>query len=226
MTPAPAAAPAVAPQQTAAPQAMNQRVAASIASDPNATQAQRDEALRWLRSLSRDEQIAVGADSLVEQLVESGQAAGEREAAAQARAEFESGVAEQGQIIADYLVQGFDQRGEPILNPAVATAAGRSISETLGTAGYQQYVGAINFIKNNLTFDRLLSLKDQGATFGALSEGELRQIASSVSTLNVEDPLGTLNELRRLERTYGISFGLAPQQAPTRRPNARTTWED
>lgn len=56
-------------------------------------------------------------------------------------------------------------------------------------------------IKSNLTFDHLVNLKRQGATFGQLSDNELRAIESAIIDLNVS----ASPELRskKLNEAYG-----------------------
>ena len=46
------------------------------------------------------------------------------------------------------------------------------------------FTNKLNFVKNNLTFDKLTELKSWGATFGALSEWEWRAIANAASRLD------------------------------------------
>lgn len=64
------------------------------------------------------------------------------------------------------------------LNPAGA------ISPEISFAKKQNFLSDADFIINNLTFDKLKELKAGGATFGALSEGELRTIGSASDVLS------------------------------------------
>jgi hypothetical protein len=118
-----------------------------------------------------------------------------------------------GQIV-DYLIAQengkpiFDEQGNPVFNPMVATRAGRFISGALETQEYQKFRGALGFIANNLTFEKMAEMKAAGITFGALSEKELDQVAETASTLNLDDPVGTYNALLQLERDYNIDLGL------------------
>lgn len=47
------------------------------------------------------------------------------------------------------------------------------------------YLATYNFIKDNVTFDKLLDLKNNWATFWALSDNELRAIGNAASKLNL-----------------------------------------
>lgn len=53
----------------------------------------------------------------------------------------------------------------------------------VGQLRKDDFLTEMAFIIDNLTFDKLISLKGQGATFGALSDHELRQIGNSASVL-------------------------------------------
>lgn len=61
------------------------------------------------------------------------------------------------------------------------------------TGESQQFIGAVNKIVSGLTLEELIEAKNRGATFGALSEGELRTLASAASqigTWEIEDKDG------------------------------------
>lgn len=51
------------------------------------------------------------------------------------------------------------------------------------TGESQQFIGAVNKIVSGLTLEELIEAKNRGATFGALSEGELRTLASAASQI-------------------------------------------
>ena len=94
------------------------------------------------------------------------------------------------------------QDGLPILNPNIATKIARGISEFKEDPSYQLFKGNLDTIKNTMTFENLLALKKGGATFGSLSEGELRQIATLAGNLDPSDPLGSLNSLSQIQQKF------------------------
>tara|TARA_A100001035_G_scaffold109756_1_gene85979 strand:+ start:3030 stop:4136 length:1107 start_codon:yes stop_codon:yes gene_type:complete len=92
--------------------------------------------------------------------------------------------------------------GLPILNPNIATKIARGVSEFKEDPSYQLFKGNLDTIKNTMTFENLLRLKKGGATFGSLSEGELRQIATLAGNLDPSDPLGSLNSLSQIQQKF------------------------
>jgi len=90
----------------------------------------------------------------------------------------------------------------PILNPNIATKIARGVSAFKEDPSYQLFKGNLDTIKNTMTFENLLSLKKGGATFGSLSEGELRQIATLAGNLDPSDPLGSLNSLSQIQQKF------------------------
>lgn len=65
----------------------------------------------------------------------------------------------------------------------------------------QEFIGSVQKLVNGLTLDNLIEAKKRGATFGALSEGELSLLASSASAINswaLKDDNG---------QVYGYSIG-------------------
>ena len=137
------------------------------------------------------------------------------EAAASLAASFEN----YGGQVVDYLIAQedgspvFDQNGNPVFNPMVASRAGRFIAGALETPEYQKFRGALDFIANNLTFDKMAAMKAEGITFGSLSNAELEQVAATASTLNIDDPIGTYNALLQIERDFNIDLGLGSAAA-------------
>ena len=93
------------------------------------------------------------------------------------------------------------ENGLPVLNPNIANRFARGVSEWKQSDIYQMFEGNLNTIKNTMTFENLISLKEGGATFGSLSEGELRQIASLAGSLDPANPLGSLNTLFEIQQT-------------------------
>lgn len=67
---------------------------------------------------------------------------------------------------------------------SVQTPVVGSIAKTISPA-VSDYMTDFNFIRDNLTLQALVDLKEQGATFGALSDNELRAIGSSASPLSI-----------------------------------------
>jgi hypothetical protein len=81
------------------------------------------------------------------------------------------------------------------------------------SADYKNYIGALDNIKNILTFEKMAELRKANVTFGSLSDNELKTIAATASTLNLDDPIGTFNALLNLERQYDIDLGLGSSKA-------------
>ena len=54
------------------------------------------------------------------------------------------------------------------------------------TEGLSDYWAYYKYIKDNVTFDKLLDLKKNWATFGALSDNELEAIWNAASSLNTK----------------------------------------
>lgn len=52
------------------------------------------------------------------------------------------------------------------------------------TGDYQEFVSGIKFLVDQLTLDKLIDSKAQGATFGALSNEELRMLSNAASKIN------------------------------------------
>lgn len=88
----------------------------------------------------------------------------------------------------------------PILNPDIATRMARGVSEFKQDPSYQLFKGNLDTIKNTMTFENLLSLKKGGATFGSLSNDELRQISTLAGSLDPSDPLGSLKSLAQIQK--------------------------
>ena len=65
--------------------------------------------------------------------------------------------------------------------------------------GYMGFADNIEVIKNVLTFKNLIELKKQGATFGGLSEGELRQISTLAGNLDIRSPQNILKNLKQIQ---------------------------
>lgn len=73
----------------------------------------------------------------------------------------------------------------------------------------EDFRNKFNFVKNNLTFDKLRDLKNAWATFGALSDGEMKAISEAASMLNYDFRTTSWNwkdrvdhTLKKLEKTF------------------------
>ena len=82
-------------------------------------------------------------------------------------------------------------RGSPTLLGKVGQAVSvvgmpELIASTLNNVSGdgQNFAGAVHKLVGGLTLDNLIAAKARGATFGALSEGELNILASSATALN------------------------------------------
>ena len=212
--PTPAAQPAAGGLEPAAggvepaPQALNVTTASEAVYNRNTSDADLDAAIQFLsRRAPTDPNVqGVLRDAIDER--------NRRATAAEAAGVTEGRAAkftEYGSQVADFLIQGYDQDGAPIFNPAVAGRGGRLLSSWLQTKEYQGYVGALQNIKNNLTMDKLREAKAAGLT-GSISNADLEAIARAASTLDVNDPIGTFNALLNLEREYGINLGLGSRR--------------
>jgi hypothetical protein len=78
---------------------------------------------------------------------------------------------------------------ESITARSLIPGVGPVIDFVRGRDNRADFVADLRYIINNLTFDKLKELKASGATFGALSDGELRAIGGAASVLG-----GMVNE--------------------------------
>jgi hypothetical protein len=168
----------------------------------------------------RDMALAAGQTAMAQNYQAQIDARKGAEFAAQQEREFESTLGDAGNAISNYLIRGFDKEtGEPIINPSMTTRTGQLAAETLGSNEYVAFERAIRTIKNNLSFDKLTEMKGSGVSVGSLSDPEREALAETAGSLDPSDPIGTLATLRRLERQYGLDFGLtmpgAGQQSGT-----------
>lgn len=76
-------------------------------------------------------------------------------------------------------------------NPALAGAVGPNIFARSGGGGLDQltgakqnFIGSVEQLRQQLTLDSLVNAKANGATFGALSEGELKLLSQSATKLD------------------------------------------
>ena len=205
----PAAQPAAGGVEPAA-QALNVTTASQRVYDPNTTDAQLNEAINFLsQRAATDSNVQGVLKAAIDERNRRATAAGAAENYEAVRQNFEA----QGRRVASYLVEGYDQDGNPIFRPTLVTKAGRMAEGFIESADYKNYVGALDNVKNILTFEKMAELRKANVTFGALSDNELRTIASTASTLNLDDPIGTFNALLNIERQYSIDLGLGSRNA-------------
>lgn len=76
------------------------------------------------------------------------------------------------------LADGLDSR----VGPTAPSRRQYAILDAFGAGDY--FAGSIQTLLGTLTLDKLISAKGSGATFGALSEGELALLAASASKIN------------------------------------------
>ena len=93
------------------------------------------------------------------------------------------------------------ETGEPIINPELANKFTRGFAAMMEEKGFISFTDNIEVIKNVLTFKNLIELKKQGATFGGLSEGELRQISTLAGNLDIRAPENVLKNLIQIRKT-------------------------
>lgn len=193
-----------------AAQALNVTTASQRVYDPNTTDAELNEAIEFLsRRAANDPNVRDVLKVGVDERNQRATAAGAAENYEAVRQNFEA----QGRKVASFLVEGYDQDGNPIFRPTLVTKAGRMVEGFIESADYKNYVGALDNIKNILTFEKMAELRKANVTFGALSDNELRTIAATASTLNLDDPIGTFNALLNIERQYDIDLGLGSRRA-------------
>jgi hypothetical protein len=193
-----------------AAQALNVTTASERVYNPNTTDAQLNEAIEFLsRRAVTDPNVQGVLKAAVDERNRRATMAGAAENYEAVRQNFEA----QGRKVASFLVEGYDQDGSPIFRPTLVTKAGRMVEGFIESADYKNYVGALDNIKNILTFEKMAELRKADVTFGALSDNELRTIAATASTLNLDDPIGTFNALLNIERQYDIDLGLGSRKA-------------
>jgi hypothetical protein len=193
-----------------AAQALNVRTASERVYNPNTTDAQLNEAIEFLSQRAATDLNVQGIlKAAIDERNRRATMAGAAENYEAVRQNFEA----QGRKVASFLIEGYDQDGNPIFRPTLVTKAGRMVEGLIESADYKNYVGALDNIKNILTFEKMAELRKADVTFGALSDNELKTIAATASTLNLDDPIGTFNALLNLERQYDIDLGLGSRKA-------------
>jgi hypothetical protein len=102
----------------------------------------------------------------------------------------------------NFLITGYDETGQPILNPALTTVGGFRALEATNPAAYRQYVNALQTLGSDVLIETL-----NRATFGALSENEMRVAMGFEGSLDPADPYGTLQTLLQMRRNFDGLLG-------------------
>ena len=97
----------------------------------------------------------------------------------------------------DFLISGYDDQGQPILNPMLTTMGGVRALETGNPAAYRQYVNALQ----TLGADTLIETLSR-ATFGSLSQEEMRVAMGYEGSLDPTDPYGVLQTLLQMRGNF------------------------
>jgi hypothetical protein len=97
----------------------------------------------------------------------------------------------------NFLISGYDEQGQPVLNPMLTTMGGIRTLELSNPAAYRQYVNALQTLAADTLIETLNS-----ATFGALSENEMRVAMGYEGSLDPTDPYGTLQTLLQMRRNF------------------------
>jgi len=89
-------------------------------------------------------------------------------------------------------------------------------------ADTRSLIGAIDAIRGNAALAKLISSKSEGATYGALSQQEMKKLESAIGTLDLLDPVGTADTLSKLrifvdiyERERNAASGTPTPGSPT-----------
>jgi hypothetical protein len=97
------------------------------------------------------------------------------------------------QTALDYLIEDFDENGQPILRRELMYRIGRATLDATQPPEYMQYLGAIRTLKSSILIEGL-----QQATFGALSSTEQAAVEALQGSLDPSDPIGSYETLMRL----------------------------
>jgi hypothetical protein len=114
----------------------------------------------------------------------------------------------------DFLISGYDENGQPIPNFALSTVGGLRALEATNPAAYRQYVNALQTLGSDVLIETL-----NRATFGSLSEEEMRVAMGFEGSLDPADPYGTLQTLLQMRRNFENLLGSgSPQGQGTNLP--------
>lgn len=94
-----------------------------------------------------------------------------------------------------YLVEGTDDQGNPVINPALTTSVGMAAFQRLNPTAYRDLENILNTIRSGQLLETL-----QTVTTGALSEGEIAIFGGTQGTLDINDPVGTVRTLMQIQR--------------------------
>jgi hypothetical protein len=119
----------------------------------------------------------------------------------------------------DFLISGYDENNQPIPNFALSTVGGLRALEAANPAAYRQYVNALETLGSDVLIETL-----NRATFGALSEKEMRVAMGFEGSLDPADPYGTLQTLLQMRRNFENLLGSgSPQGQGTNLPSV--SWD-
>jgi hypothetical protein len=129
------------------------------------------------------------------------------------------------QTALDYLIEDFDENGQPILRRELMYRIGRATLDATQPPEYMQYLGAIRTLKSSILIEGL-----QQATFGALSSTEQAAVEALQGSLDPADPIGSYETLMRLrdltqqiiDRHSGNQGG--GSEAPASSGSGRINW--
>ena len=119
-------------------------------------------------------------------------------------------IATKGQIVVDYLLRGIDEgTGDFIVNPFMSNNYSRAALQRGGDINYQEFESALNNIRETISAETIGILADRGVSLGVnLTDEDMNTIRRIASTISVDNPLGTLNDLKEFERITGVDLGL------------------
>ena len=154
-------------------------------------------------------------DLLIEQRAEL---AGRQEAAAREAGTTESLTLPLIDQSLDFLIEGFDAQGQPIVNPMLTTRAGRISQELIQSPEYQQFLGAIETLRTGTLLEALGEV-----SVGALSEGERQALSAKLGELDPNNPLGSIDTLRRMREA--AEEAMARQRGSGSASGATVNWD-
>lgn len=97
-----------------------------------------------------------------------------------------------------FIASGITDAGDPIYQPLMQHPAGQLLSQVANPREYGRFVGAIERIAANMTFDNLTALRASGALSGSVSDADLRAAADLTGSLDPENPGATFDTLMQI----------------------------
>lgn len=94
-----------------------------------------------------------------------------------------------------FIASGITDTGDPIYQPLMQHPAGQLLSQFADPREYGRFVGAIERIAANMTFENLGALRASGALSGTVSDADLRAAAALTGSLDPENPGATFDTL-------------------------------